>query len=82
MLEIPGSVDNTVDLNVCRSDEIEDKVRSHHENPVAHGFQPGVTEDASDAGMMAECSDALIEGIGECRGPGRTVVRDELENVQ
>jgi len=82
MFEIPGSVENTVDLDASGTDEIEDQVGSHHEDAVTHGSQTRMTGDTSQVGMTAEVSDALVEGIGECYCPGWTVVRDELENRQ
>ncbi len=80
LIEIAGSVNDTVNFNGVSADDVEDKVRFHKQDPIAvlpEFWMPG---NASQKWVVFKLADPFIQLVDKGYCSGWAILCDELQN--
>jgi len=82
VIEIAGTMDDTVNLHRGSAHPVEYKVGFQHEDPIPRAPESGIARDSPDMRVTAKPTDSAIELFHKSMGPFRTVLRYEIQHAQ
>jgi hypothetical protein len=80
VVEIAGTVDDTMYLNGLSTDGIEGEIRFDHQDAIAACTEPGMSRYSSEERIERKSPHTFIKSVDKRHGSSRTVYGDEFED--
>jgi hypothetical protein len=80
MIKIPGSVNNTMNLNTLATNYVKDEISFNDQDPISVFTKFGMPRDSSKKRMVFKLRNSFVKSVDKGKSSTGTVSCDELQN--